>query len=300
MFLIFMSFSPYLRNSMGCGLAHPRLLYQLLFRTAWQTIQTFAADSKFLGAQTGATMVLHTWGQNLSLHPHVHCIIPGGGRTRNGKWKFTRSKGKYLFPRNALRKVFKGKFCSALKQMAARGNITLSDELKETLYRKEWVVYAKRPFVNPKAVIEYLGRYTHKVAISNYRIKKVTLSEVTFEWKNYKKGGEQKPMTLTVMEFLRRFCLHFLPYRFQRIRHYGILSSRGRSCYIPDLQKKMNIKRVILSKNDLKEQALHRMKINDSCPCCETVKMRPRLPFGRDGPPDDAYIFAFIAKQFLA
>ena len=244
----------------GLCLAHPRLMYQTLFRCSWQTIQAFAKDPKFLGAKTGMTAVLHTWGQNLSLHPHLHCIIPGGGITRERKWKTTRSKGKYLFPRNALRKAFKGKFCSELKKMAKRGDIQLPAGLKETLYRKKWVVYAKRPFVNPKAVIEYLGRYTHKVAISNYRLKKVTEKVVAFEWKNYKKGGDKQLMALPTLEFIRRFCLHLLPGRFQRIRHYGILSSRGRSCYIPGLQLNMGMDVQKKGKGEIRLAALGRMK----------------------------------------
>lgn len=281
----------------GLCLAHPRLMYAMLFRCAWQTIQAFAKDPKFLGAKTGMTSVLHTWGQAMTMHPHLHCIIPGGGITRNRKWKNTRSKGKYLFPRNALRKVFKGKFCSELKKMAKQGDIELSDDLREKLYHKKWVVYAKRPFVNPKAVIEYLGRYTHKVAISNYRIQKVNDKEVTFEWKNYKKGGEKQSMLLPVLEFLRRFCLHLLPDRFQRIRHYGILSSRGRSCYIPDLQLGMGIKVQEKGKDEIRALALNRMKISSKCPCCAKGNVLPVLPFGRDGPPDESYIFEYIIKR---
>jgi len=211
-------------------IAKPRLMYTLLFQSAQQTIKAFAKDPKFLGAKTGMTAVLHTWGQNLSLHPHLHCIIPGGGIDRQGKWVPTRSEGKFLFPRNALRKVFKGKFLEGLKDLAKSGAISLPDQLKEQLYAKKWVVYAKRPFANPQAVIVYLGRYTHKVAISNFRITKLTTTHVTFEWKDYRSGGKKELMTLPVLEFLRRFCLHFLPDRFQRIRHYGILSSRGRAC----------------------------------------------------------------------
>ncbi len=243
------------------------------------------------------TSVLHTWGQAMTLHPHLHCIIPGGGITRDGKWKSTRSGGKYLFPRNALRKVFKGKFCSELKQMAKRGDIELPGELREKLYRKKWVVYAKRPFQNPRAVIEYLGRYTHKVAISNYRIKKAGDKQVAFEWKNYKKGGEKQLMALPVLEFVRRFSLHFLPRRFQRVRHYGILSSRGRACYIPGLQVDMGMRVKKRDKGEIRALALGRMKVTSKCPCCNEGNMRPVLPFGRDGPPEERYIFGYIVKR---
>jgi len=121
-------------------LQHPRLLYGLLFRTAWKTLQTFANDPKFLGAKSGMTAVLHTWGQNLSLHPHLHCIVPGGGLTKSGKWITTRSKGKYLYPKKALQQVFKGKFMDALKKLHATNTIVLSDQVREICYRKQWIV----------------------------------------------------------------------------------------------------------------------------------------------------------------
>ena len=280
----------------GLCIAHPRLLYSLLFKCAKDTINAFAKDPKFLGAKTGITTVLHTWGQNLSLHPHLHCIIPGGGIDRQGKWVTTRSEGKYLFPRNAMRKVFKGKFLAGLKDLASKEAIVFPNQLKEQLYRKKWVVYAKRPFANPEAVIEYLGRYTHKVAISNFRIKKLTPTHVTFEWKDYRTGGNKKLMTLPVLEFLRRFCLHFLPDRFQRIRHYGILSSRGRHCYIPLLQQQLGIQITPPSKEQLRTKALTRLKVSTTCPCCQKGTMRAILPFGRDGPPDESYILQYIAK----
>ena len=269
----------------GLCMAHPKLLYNLLFRCADATVKAFAKDPKYLGAKTGMTAVLHTWGQNLGLHPHLHCIVPGGGVTGAGKWKTTRSEGKYLFPRNALRRVFRGKFMSGLKSAAKTGAIELPPALREKLYKRGWVVYAKRPFLGPRAVVEYLGRYTHKVAISNYRIKKVAEGVVVFDWKNYKKGGEKRPMGLPVLEFVRRFCLHLLPDRFMRIRHYGILSSRGVSVYIPGVQKTMNIEPARLTRPQLKEKALGRMNITDRCPCCKTGTMRPVLPFARGDPP---------------
>ena len=168
-----------------------------------------------------------------------------------------------------MRQVFKGKFLSELKAAARRGEIKLPDALREKLYRKNWVVYAKRPFLGPKQVIEYLGRYTHKVAISNYRLKKVTKDTVVFDWKNYKKGGEKKTMSLPPLEFLRRFCLHLLPDGFMRIRHYGILSSRGRSVYIPALQQFMNAIPIQLTKAQQKEKALSRLNIDRTCPACK-------------------------------
>lgn len=280
----------------GLCLAHPRVMYSLLFRTAWQTVKDFAADPKYLGAKTGMTAVLHTWGQNLSLHPHVHCIVPGGGLTKDGKWKTTRSDGKYLFPKNAMRIVFRGKFMAALKELAKSNTIVLPDDLKEKLYRKKWVVFAKRPFAKPENVIEYLGRYTHKSAISNYRIEKVENGEVTFKYKVYKKGGIIESMALKTMEFIRRFALHILPHGFARMRHYGLLSSKGQTIYLPVIQSSMNINRPKKSKSEIREQALKRLKTDKVCPCCGHKNLRQIIPFPRGEPPDDIYILNIVLK----
>jgi len=278
-------------------LQHPRLIYGLLFRISWQTVKAFAADPKYLGAKTGMTAVLHTWGQQLSLHPHLHCIVPGGGLAQNGKWKTTRSNGKYLFPKNAVRKVFKGKFMAALKDLAKSNTIDLPNDLKEILYRKKWVVYAKRPFARPENVIEYLGRYTHKSAISNYRIEKVGNGEVSFRYKVYKKGGKVESMSLETMEFIRRFALHILPHGFARMRHYGLLSSRGQSTYLPVVQKDMGIERPKKSKPEIREQALLRLKTNNQCPCCGHKNLRRLFPFPRGEPPDGLYILGQVLRM---
>ena len=278
-------------------LQHPRLIYGLLFKTAWQTIQAFAKDPKYLGAKTGMTAVLHTWGQNLSLHPHLHCIIPGGGLTPAGKWKTTRTNGKYLFPKYALRKVFRGKFMAALKNLAANEAIELPYELKEKLYRKKWVVYAKRPFAKPENVIEYLGRYTHKTAISNYRLIEVDDHTVTFSYKVYKTGGTIKQMSLAVLEFTRRFALHILPHGFGRIRHFGILSSRGQVTHIPIIQASMGLVKPTLSKVQLRQKALTRLKTDATCPCCGQEKLKSILPFPRGEPPDDNYILKQVLRR---
>ncbi|MGK0366159.1 MAG: hypothetical protein ACI85O_003232 [Saprospiraceae bacterium] len=271
-------------------LQHPRLLYGLFFRVAWQTIKAFSADPKYLGAKTGMTAVLHTWGQNLSLHPHLHCIVPDGGLTAAGKWKTTRLKGKYLYPKNALRQVFKGKFMSELKALATSGEIDFSPSLHEKLYSKKWVVYAKRPFARPQDVLEYLGRYTHKTAISNYRIKEVTTEIVRFSYKDYKTGGTAKETSLMVQEFIRRFALHILPHGFAWMRHYGILSSRGQSIYLPNIQSNMNIKRRLRTKENLRLAALSRLKTDNKCPCCGYKSLRRILAFPRGEPPNERYI----------
>lgn len=254
---------PHLLNPL-C-LRFPSIMYKLLLAASWETIQVFAKEDKYLGATTGMTAVLHTWSQNLGLHPHLHCIIPGGGVTRSEKWKTTRSKGKYLFPGKALKLVFKGIFLKKLKALAALGTIPLPYELKEELYKSKWVVYAKRPFGKPQHVIEYLGRYTHKIAISNYRILEVNQNTIKFKYKDYRDAAKQKTMTLPTKEFIRRFAMHILPHRFVRIRHYGILSFRARHELIPRLQKEQNYQPIVQN-ND---KVYHPF----SCPKCKSTQV---------------------------
>ena len=241
----------------------PAIMYNLLFEASWATIQTFANDRKYLGAKTGMTAVLHTWSQHLGLHPHLHCIIPGGGVTSFGKWKFTRSKGKYLFPGKALKLVYKGIFLSKLKQLAESGIIALPYELKEQLYSKKWVVYAKQTFGKPQHVIEYLGRYTHKIAISNYRILEISQQTIRFKYKDYKDNAKQKEMELSTREFIRRFAMHILPHKFVRIRHYGILSFRARKELISILQSEMNYQPMI--------QVNTKTSFELICPKCKSI-----------------------------
>jgi Putative transposase/Transposase zinc-binding domain len=210
------------------ALYEPKILYDILFKVSWEVMEAFSRDPKHLDAQGGMIAILHTWGQNLSLHPHLHCIVPGGGVDKNGNWKYAKNKGKFLYPVKAMAKVFRGKFVAELRKQ-----LVLDQRLYNGLFMKDWrfvatIVYAKRPFGNPKAVIEYLGRYTHKVAISNHRIKSIDNQTVSFTYKDYKDESKVKLMTLTHQEFIRRFAQHILPKRFVRIRHYGILSRRGR------------------------------------------------------------------------
>ena len=216
----------------------PANVYNLLFKTAWSVMQSFAQDPKHLGAKPGMIAVLHTWGQNLSLHPHLHCIVPGGGVTQRGKWKPARSKGKFLFPVKAMSQVFRARFVAGLRK-------AFPDQSKaffEPLFSKPWVIYAKRPFQHPKAVVEYLGRYTHKIAISNHRITSLDNGQVTFRYKDYRKGAQKLQMTLSDQEFIRRFSQHILPKGLVRIRHYGFLSSNWKKDKLPDLQRMMGLR----------------------------------------------------------
>ncbi len=167
------------------ALHQPARLYGLLFEAAWQTVKAFASDHRHLGAQAGMTAILHTWGQTLSLHPHLHCIVPGGGITGSGKWKLARSKGKFLFPVKAMSTVFRAKFVAGLRKSFT----DLDPALCPALFGKPWVVYAKRPFSGPKQVIEYIGCYTHKVAISNHPLLSVEKEQITYSYKDYRQEG---------------------------------------------------------------------------------------------------------------
>jgi hypothetical protein len=212
----------------------PKQVYTILFRTAWSILQDFGANPKFLGASMGMVAILHTWGQNLSLHPHLHCIVPGGGLTANGKWKCGKNNGKYLFPVKAMSKVFRARFVESLRKEFDRPR-----SFYDKLFAKDWVVYAKRPFANPKYVVEYLGRYTHKIAISDHRITSLDNGRVSFTAKDYRKGGAKQLLGLSDAEFIRRFSLHVLPKGFVRIRHYGILSSTKKKIVLPLLMAEM-------------------------------------------------------------
>ena len=212
-----------LRCPIALTLYKPEAIYNLLFTTAWSVLNSFGHDPKWLGAQPGMISILHTWGQTMTLHPHLHCIVPGGGLTKQGKWKTARSDGKYLFNVKAMSKVYRGRFIEALQQQLPG---ELSKELMSALYKQDWVVYAKAAFMGPQSVIEYLGRYTHKIAISNHRIQNIEADgKVEFSYKDYKHANVKKMMTLEGPEFIRRFSLHILPRGFVRIRHFGICSS---------------------------------------------------------------------------
>jgi len=197
---------------------HTAKLYNILLAASKETVQTFGRDKKHLGANVGMVSLLHTWGQTLSLHPHVHMIVPGGGFTDAGYWKSAKSDGKYLFPAKTMSIVYKNKFMEKLVAFLKEVNEPIDVDLRKKLYNLNWVVYAKQPFGGPKQVIEYIGRYSHKIAISNHRIKKVGDGKVTFTYKDYAAGGAKKLMTIEATEFLRRFCMHILPKRFVKIR----------------------------------------------------------------------------------
>jgi hypothetical protein len=196
----------------------PRELYTMLFAAASQTLIEFGRNPRLLGGEIAATLVLHTWGQTLSQHLHVHCLVAGGALDAAGQW--VRSRRGFLFPVKALSAVFRGKFLAAL------GKLPVQPALLAALRPKPWVVYAKRPFAGPEQVLEYLGRYTHRTAISNERLVSLEANTVRFRYKDYAHGARRRLMSLQPVEFLRRFALHVLPRSFNRIRPYGLLANR--------------------------------------------------------------------------
>jgi hypothetical protein len=270
----------------------PAKVYKLLFDTAWSVMKSFAHDEKHLGAQTGMIAILHTWGQNLSLHPHLHCIVPGGGLTQAGNWIPARSDGEFLFPVKAISPVFRARFVSELRR-TIKG---LDRSFYEALFKTSWVVYAKRPFGGPAQVIEYLGRYTHKIAISNHRLLDFTHNGVTFHYKDYRDASKKKIMTLDIMEFIRRFSLHILPKSFTRIRHYGILSSSRKQKTLPLIHQQLHSQYQIPEKKDWKQISTDLGFNPDCCPACNQQTMITLLSFDRRGPPDDALMRSFVEK----
>lgn len=214
----------------GFVMRNPKELYDLLFRASAETLRELAASPKYLGAQIGFLSILHTWGQNLTLHPHVHMIVPGGGLTSDDKWRPSRKK--FFIPVKVLSKKFRGKFLFYLNQCRKKLRGSENDEnwrdLLDCLYRKDWYVYCKHPFKNTYSVLQYLGRYTHRVAISNHRILSLQDDSVSFKWRDYRDASKEKVMTLSADEFMRRFLLHVLPPGFTKIRHYGFLASAAK------------------------------------------------------------------------
>jgi len=221
-------------------LNNKKLLYSLLFRASSATLLEIAAEPKHLGAEIGFFSVLHSWGQNLMFHPHVHCVIPAGGLSPDhNAWIHPRYR--FFLPRGVLSEVFRGKFIDGLEQAYRRGELSLPRQLRpladertfrallRDVHQHRWVVDVKRPFASPQFVLKYLAHYTHRVAISNQRLISLSEGKVTFRWKDYKDGSKHKPMTLTVDEFLRRFLLHTLPLRFVRIRFFGFMANRRRT-----------------------------------------------------------------------
>jgi uncharacterized protein (DUF983 family) len=228
---------PHALNALAQG--NPHVLYTVLFRAAADTLLTFGRDPQHLGGTIGITAILHTWGQNLSQHLHLHCLVTGGALAADGS-RWVASRASFLFPVRALSRVFRAKYLAGLQRAFDAGQLAFADGTAaladrgtftawlQSLRAIDWVVYAKRPFAGPEQVLEYLGRYTHRVALSNNRLVSLTDGVVRFHWKDYADHDRRKVMALPVNELLRRFLLHILPTGFMRIRHFGLLANRAR------------------------------------------------------------------------
>ena len=237
------------------ALQNKALLYDLLLRLSAETMREIAADPKHLGAEIGILSVLHTWGQNLLHHPHVHCVVPGGGLAPDGE-RWIACRKNFFLPVRVLSRVFRGKFLEHLRRAYDRGQLSFHGSLAKyrsaAVFRRlitqafgqEWVVYAKPPFGGPERVLKYLARYTYRVAISNQRLLSMEGDRVTFEWKDYAHGQVRKTMTLAAREFIRRFLLHVLPARFVRIRQYGFLANCQRQAKLEVCRRLLDVAHV--------------------------------------------------------
>lgn len=230
------------RQLNGVCLHNQRIYYDLFFSAVWNTLRSFGYSH--YGVETGAVTVLHTWGQNLSLHPHIHCIVPAAGYTLDGKWKNIGHSEKYLYPVHQLSDAFKGRFLDSLKRALRKQNeLLLFDDKIQKAYNTRWVVNCEPSLAHAENVVKYLGQYTHRVAITNQRILNIACGKVTFIAKDYRDRAVKKPVTLDGVEFLRRFTLHILPVRFVKIRRYGI--------YNHTAKRKLGLQYVSEQKSDI-------------------------------------------------
>ena len=248
---------PHELNPLAQG--NPALIYRLLFNAASKTLLEFGRNPRWLGGELGITMVLHTWGQNLGQHIHVHCVVTDGALSSDAEHWLTPVRRGFLFPTAALSKVFRGKYIDLLSDAYRCGELRMPgdgdpddtrafDCLKASLQSNEWVVYTKAPFAGAANVLAYLGRYTHKSAIANHRLVDFDSKQVRFRWRDYAHGNKVKVMTLDAGEFIRRFLLHVLPRGFTRLRHYGVLANRGRA-------RKLALCRTLLAQPDPEPRA---------------------------------------------
>jgi hypothetical protein len=257
------------------ALANKRVVYDLLFQAAADTLRQVAANPKRLGADVGGLMVLHTWGQRLQHHPHVHCVVPMGGLSPDGT-RWIHARPRFFLPIPVLRKLFRGKLVAGLRDAYRDGRLDFPGTLAplkpeaafraflRSLYRQTWVVYAKPPFGSPAHVLHYLARYTHRVAISNHRLVDVTDDTVSFRWKDYRHGSQIRTLTLDAVEFLRRFLMHVLPKRFVRIRYFGFLASRRRTQGLPQCRRALTAEPTPLVQRSVTSPS----RVSWPCPRC--------------------------------
>ena len=270
-------------------------VYAILFRAAAETLSTIAADPRHLGAEIGFIAVLHTWGQNLQHHPHVHCLVPGGGLSPDGR-RWVSCRPGFFLPVRVLSRLFRRLFLEKLRAAFEAGRLAFFGALAglaaapvfarrlSELRRAEWVVYAKRPFAGPAAVLAYLSRYTHRVAIANSRLIDMTGDQVRFRWRDYRHHNKSKVMTLAADEFIRRFLLHTLPHGFHRIRHYGFLGNRHRAEKLALCRRLLAIGAAAPPDN-ADEPGPPQDRSFDTCPCCGG-RMERVGPLPRSRPAD--------------
>jgi hypothetical protein len=266
-----------------------KVMYDLLFRSVSETLIELANDQKHLGAKIGAIGILHTWGQNLMDHPHIHCIVTGGGLSPDGSHWVSCRKGFFIHVR-VLSALFSHKFLDLLGKSFESGDLVFPGSIshlkqprafksfKSLLYHKKWVVYCKPPFDGPKGVLQYLGRYTHRIAISNNRILNVQGGNVSFLWRDYADNNRKKTMTLKADEFIRRFLLHVLPARYVRIRHFGLLANRNRKDNIASCREFLGAGKTVTKEKTRQEtwqeQLLRICGIDvATCPICQKGRM---------------------------
>ena len=263
-----------------------KAFYETLFDCVWDTLHSFGYSH--YGVETGAICMLHTWGQNLSLHPHIHCIVPAVGLNLRDKLIPIGNQGKYLYPVRQLSTVFRGKLLERLKQNLKKQNLLIiaHQQVIDHCYAKPWIVYCEPSLGNAQQIVEYLAKYTHRVAISNTRIKNIDERNVTFSYKDYAHNANQKRMTLTGVEFLRRFVMHILPRGFVKIRYFGILTSR----YKPQV-KSLKTKPDITQLTETREQRLVRLTGYNPCQCpkCKTGTMQAGEILPRIRSPDNVF-----------
>ena len=280
------------------ALQNKRVLYGLLFRAASETLLTLARDEKHLGAKIGFTAVLHTWGQRLDHHPHLHCVVPAGGLSEDQR-RWIGAGEQFFLPVRVLSRLFRGKYLAYLRKAYCDGELVLAGQLTdlaqprawhafvEALGKIDWVVYAKAPFGSAEQVLKYLARYTHRVAISNRRLVSLKDDQVAFRYKDYRRGHRERVMRLAAVEFMRRFLLHVLPKGFVRIRHYGLLANRCR-------RDNLRLCRQLLGSVAQSEADTEPLKTPDAasgdshalCPACQRGRMLTigKLPPSRAGP----------------
>lgn len=275
---------PHALNPLAQG--NPRVIYALLFQAASQTLAEFGHNARWLGGELGATLVLHTWGQNLGQHLHVHALVVGAALTPDGALKL--AKPGFLFPVQALSRVFRAKYLAALQGAFAQDQLRFGGSTQvlqaprafvafiAQLRQPDWVVYAKRPFAGPRQVLAYLGRYTHRVAIGNHRLVSFSDTAVRFRWRDYAHDNATKVMTLTPEEFIHRFLLHVLPSGFMRIRHYGWLANRSKPDRLPRLRQLLDQPEPIKAEPESVAAFLLRVCYIDitRCPYCGEQRLR--------------------------